>query len=508
MNNEFKGTINHDREKMNKSNNTLIGVALAALAFFLFLIVLGIPFITSFIISFKEYSPARGAMGSPWVGVANFAKMFKMPIIQSIISNTIVISLSTTLVGAVYVFVMTYSLSLIKNKWCKIITTAVIALPIFVPYLSVINMLSKYAKGILLDNSLYVLAPMINEILTVSSIVILFGAFITMKNSSIKAVGFVTLSYVALKLLTFFSPDYEFISLSYNPLVYQNADVLDTFIFRSSIAQMQFSLGGAAFILKLLLQLIPTVIAIVAFMLLPKLLNNSQKKTINEENQSKNIMAIVAVIPLTVVIAILVSGFSGGGSLESGLLFNSLFATFGITVVSCIAFVVIVFTLGYSFSTNNKVIIVLTLLFTLIMNNIVGEYLFVRTTGMVNTIFAVIIANLPYCIFGVVMLYIALSSEKITSLKQYFICSIGPIIALVGVGFGKFFGNISSSQIYINDMRKLPISTLLMNASRQGEGAGLSLVSLVAIIPIVVGLATTIVGLMLYYKTMKVEKEV
>lgn len=50
------------------------------------------------IIAFKDFSPAQGILGSPWVGLKNFMQYFNSYQFWPTIRNTIVISLYTILV--------------------------------------------------------------------------------------------------------------------------------------------------------------------------------------------------------------------------------------------------------------------------------------------------------------------------------------------------------------------------------------------------------------------------
>ncbi len=43
-------------------------------------------------IAFRQYSPAFGIEGSPWVGLANFVRFFNSPKCEPVIVNTLVIS--------------------------------------------------------------------------------------------------------------------------------------------------------------------------------------------------------------------------------------------------------------------------------------------------------------------------------------------------------------------------------------------------------------------------------
>ena len=46
------------------------------------------------VIAFKDFSPAKGFAGSPWIGLEHFVFLFSLPKFSRIFSNTLIISIS------------------------------------------------------------------------------------------------------------------------------------------------------------------------------------------------------------------------------------------------------------------------------------------------------------------------------------------------------------------------------------------------------------------------------
>ena len=51
------------------------------------------------LMAFQDYSPGKGILGSPWVGLKWFRTFFELPRFWQIVKNTLVISLYSLVVG-------------------------------------------------------------------------------------------------------------------------------------------------------------------------------------------------------------------------------------------------------------------------------------------------------------------------------------------------------------------------------------------------------------------------
>lgn len=64
------------------------------------------------IIAFKDFSPAKGILGSPWVGFKHFERFFSIPAFWTVIGNTLKISISSI----IFVFPAPIILALLMNE--------------------------------------------------------------------------------------------------------------------------------------------------------------------------------------------------------------------------------------------------------------------------------------------------------------------------------------------------------------------------------------------------------
>ncbi|MBQ4516598.1 MAG: sugar ABC transporter permease, partial [Clostridia bacterium] len=64
------------------------------------------------LIAFKDFSPVKGVMGSPWVGFKHFIRFFSIPTFWTVLRNTLTISISTL----IFSFPMPIILALLMNE--------------------------------------------------------------------------------------------------------------------------------------------------------------------------------------------------------------------------------------------------------------------------------------------------------------------------------------------------------------------------------------------------------
>ena len=67
-------------------------------------------------IAFRQYSPAFGIEGSPWVGMANFERFFRSPKFEPVIVNTLVISFYSLIAGFPIPIILALSLNQVKTR--------------------------------------------------------------------------------------------------------------------------------------------------------------------------------------------------------------------------------------------------------------------------------------------------------------------------------------------------------------------------------------------------------
>lgn len=106
-------------------------IVLPALVFILILKV--IPFLNGLYLSFVDYKVFKGLYSSPWVGTANFTKLFDDPAFRNALSNTLIIKLSYIAVCGMTALILALLVSMIHSRWLRNLFTSIFLIPYFIP---------------------------------------------------------------------------------------------------------------------------------------------------------------------------------------------------------------------------------------------------------------------------------------------------------------------------------------------------------------------------------------
>nr|WP_243647122.1 ABC transporter permease subunit [Scopulibacillus darangshiensis] len=234
-------------------------------------------------IAFKNYDVTKGFLGSPWVGFEHFVEFFKSYYFWRLIRNTLLLSLYSLIFVFPAPIIFALLLNEIRNMKFKRLTQTITYLPHFISLVVVV--------GILVD----FLSPqgLINQILSVFGVDVTnylqeAGWFRTIFISSEvwQTVGWGSIIYLAaitnvnpqlyeaakidgagrfrqiihvtipgilptitilfiLQLGSLMTVGYQKIILLYNPLTYETADVISTYIYRKGILDASYSYSAA-----------------------------------------------------------------------------------------------------------------------------------------------------------------------------------------------------------------------------------------------------------------------
>ncbi|WP_407941567.1 ABC transporter permease [Metabacillus schmidteae] len=239
-------------------------------------------------IAFQNYNPVQGVFGSEWVGLEHFKYMFSLNDTMNIFFNTIYIAvlkiIGNLIVPLVFALMLNELRVLIVKRWIQ----TIVYLPHFLSWVIL--------GGILLDIFAYV-GP-VNQLLSFFGIdpILFFGRadlfpFLVVGSDIWKEFGFNTIIYLA--ALTGINPAlYEAASIDgasrirslwhvtlpgirttvillavlslgnvlnagfdqifnlYNPLVYSTGDIIDTWVYRTGLLNLQYELATAVGLLK------------------------------------------------------------------------------------------------------------------------------------------------------------------------------------------------------------------------------------------------------------------
>ncbi|WP_240545830.1 ABC transporter permease [Paenibacillus artemisiicola] len=247
------------------------------------------------VIAFKDYNIYNGIKGSEWVGFEQFNKLFNSPDFYEILRNTLVISVYKLAAGFSVPIILSLLLNELKNMVFKRITQSIIYLPHFVSWVifsgilitflnpvdGLVNYIIKgaggkpidflinvdYFRSILVASDLYkevgwgtiiYLAAMsgVNPELYEASRMDGANKGRQMWHVTLPAIRPVIIILVILSLANILEAGFQQIFLLYSPLVYDVADIIDTYVYRVGIADANYSYATAAGVFKSLIAMI------------------------------------------------------------------------------------------------------------------------------------------------------------------------------------------------------------------------------------------------------------
>lgn len=240
------------------------------------------------VMAFQDFNPALGIFKSPWIGLENFSYMFSMDDITQVFINTIVIAVGKLIGNLIIPLIFAIMLhGLTIKKLVRPIQTLV-----YLPYF-----LSWVILGSIVLNIFGVDGP-INGLLGVFGIepIVFFGRAdmfrpLVIGSDIWKGFGYNAVIYLAaltsidpslheaaaidgasrfkrlihitlpgikttvillaiLSLGNVLNAGFDQIYNLYNPLVYSTGDIIDTWVYRAGLVELQFSLATAVGLLK------------------------------------------------------------------------------------------------------------------------------------------------------------------------------------------------------------------------------------------------------------------
>lgn len=240
------------------------------------------------VMAFQEYVPAKGILGSPWVGLKQFRNLFMGRDIWELTRNTVTIALGKIILGTLMAIVFSILLNEIKIKWLKKGVQTVVYLPHFLSWVILASVMSN----------LFNLDGMVNYIISMlgfekmnfigdyrlfqpfligtdvwkefgySSIVYLAaitavdpglheaaaidGAswFQRVWNVTLPAMVPIIILMAAINLSGVLNAGFDQVYNLYSTAVYETGDILDTYVYRVGLVSRRYSFGTAVGLLK------------------------------------------------------------------------------------------------------------------------------------------------------------------------------------------------------------------------------------------------------------------
>ena len=239
-------------------------------------------------IAFKEFLLGKGIWGSPWVGLENFEYMLALPDTKRVMWNTLFIAAAKILINFPVPIIISILLNEVKNHRFKRSVQTIIYLPYFISWVILAGIIqdlfakeglinqflgifgaepvfflgNKYAfLGVLIGtdvwknfgyNTVVYLAAItgIDETLYEAAKIDGANRFQQIWNVTLPGIAPIVVLMMILNLGNVLNAGFEQIFNLYNPLVYETADIIDTFVYRISLVEANYSLGTAVGLLK------------------------------------------------------------------------------------------------------------------------------------------------------------------------------------------------------------------------------------------------------------------
>ena len=259
--------------RFNPSAYILVAVVLAYYITFHYLPMYGV------IIAFKDFSPGLGIMGSEWVGLEHFKLFFGSDYAWRVIRNTLQISFYTLIWGFPAPIILALLINEVRHIGFKKIVQTFSYLPHFISTVVICGMLVDFCSrdGLFsimfgIHDNLLTLPQHFKTIFVASGIwesmgwntIIYLAALTGIDTSLYEAAKIdgagrlrqtlsVTLPGIMPTIVTLFilqigrvmNVGFEKIILLYNPLTYETADVISSFVYRKGLIEFNYGYSTA-----------------------------------------------------------------------------------------------------------------------------------------------------------------------------------------------------------------------------------------------------------------------
>ncbi|MGN7455930.1 ABC transporter permease [Paenibacillus pasadenensis] len=241
------------------------------------------------IIAFQEYNIYKGITGSEWVGFDQFTRLFNSPDFTEILGNTIIISVYKLIASFTLPIILALLLNELHSKLFKRFAQSVVYLPHFISWVifsgilitflnpvdGLVNLILQRFGVMPIDflgdvryfRSILVISDIYKEVGwgTIIYLAAIAGVSADLYEAAridganklkqtwhvtLPAIRPVILILVILSLANILEAGFQQIFLLYNPLVYDVADIIDTYVYRVGIQEANYSYATAAGLFK------------------------------------------------------------------------------------------------------------------------------------------------------------------------------------------------------------------------------------------------------------------
>ena len=234
-------------------------------------------------IAFKQYSPGKGIVGSPWVGFSHFEKFFRSFYLVRLLRNTLLISLYSHLFSFPAPIILALLLNELRSNRFKRCVQTISYLPHFISVMVVCGMIIDFTRSDGLINDIIAMfggtrqtmllnPAMFRSIYIISdiwqgvgwgSIIYLSaltgidsqqyeaavidgaGRFQKMLHVTLPGIAPTIVIMLIMRIGQIMNVGYEKIILLYNGNTYETADVISSFVYRKGLVEADYGYSTA-----------------------------------------------------------------------------------------------------------------------------------------------------------------------------------------------------------------------------------------------------------------------
>lgn len=246
------------------------------------------------LIAFKEYSPMKGILGSDWVGFKHFQDFFSSFYFWRILKNTLVISLYSLIFEFPAPIILALLINEVRSKTFKRVAQTITYMPYFISLVVICGIITDFtnADGVInniamsfgydgqamlqkaeLFRPIYILSEIWQRIGWES--IIYIAALMSIDTEQYEAARmdgasrwkqmmYITLPGIMptiaimfiLRMGNLLNVGFEKIILLYNPVSYETADVISSFVYRKGLLEFGWSYSSAVGLFNSIINLI------------------------------------------------------------------------------------------------------------------------------------------------------------------------------------------------------------------------------------------------------------
>lgn len=235
------------------------------------------------LIAFKDYSPMKGIVGSDWVGLKHFYDFFNSYYFVRILKNTIIISLYSLIFEFPAPIILALLINEVRSRAFKRVAQTITYMPYFISLVVICGIITDFTNADGVINRLFMLLgydgqamlqkpDLFRPIYILSEIwqrigwesIIYIAALMSIDQeqyeaarmdgaSRFKQIFYITLPGIMptiaimliLRMGNLLNVGFEKIILLYNPITYEKADVISSFVYRKGLLEFGWSYSSA-----------------------------------------------------------------------------------------------------------------------------------------------------------------------------------------------------------------------------------------------------------------------